>query len=395
MDNATSTPVIPTFWNDGSSRLSYVWTLDLSNATLPTALLSLFLAFTVSRVLTMTQTILYITFFHNPKTSCNTLLDDQADAIAVNSITPERLLFSMLHLLGLNGSHGTKSTRIRLWTVVAIIFLALEAVIVHYLGSFFDIRPIPALTGQCGYARRPDPNATILLGQYIASQKESLGEIATICQQCSGHSEGDVVQCPGPGGQTFSWQVKEQPGCWFGSNHCFQNSRSIMQDTCTRISPKDMSVARKSDLTVSFFSECSHLDTTPFITSNRSGGYTDYQFGRSPDLFSEALDPPLAPNTTLRTFNHGLPATQAAYQVSTFSYPQPQHVDWLPSPFFLEQLESPDPLNKVIGPYELTLIIVERSFLTVGYNSDPLFQTSNESLSSTKVIFLRLQAKDR
>src|SRR5438270_1557044 len=108
MNNATPTPVIPTFWNDGSSRLSYVWTLDLTKATLPAALLSLFLAFTTSRVLTMTQAILYVTIFHNPKTSC-TLLDDQADAIAINSISPERLLFSMLHLVGLNGSHGTKS----------------------------------------------------------------------------------------------------------------------------------------------------------------------------------------------------------------------------------------------------------------------------------------------
>src|SRR5579859_3816454 len=379
--NATPTPVIPTFWNDGSSRLSYVWTLDLSKATLPAALLSIFLGFAISRALKMTQTILYVTIFHNPKTSC-TLLDDQADAIAVNSSSPARLFFSMLHLVGLNGDHGTKSNRIRLWTAVAIIFLALQGVVVHYLGSFFDTRPIPALTGQCGYARRPDPNATVLLGQYLTSQKESLRETATTCRQRSGHSGGDTMQCPGPASQTFSWQVSERLGCWFGSNHCFRDSQSIIQHAS--ISPRDMGVARKSDLTVSFFSECSHLDATPFIISNSSGGYIDYRFGKSQDLFSQAVDPPLAPNTTLRrAINQGLPAT--TYQVSTFSYSQPQPVDWLPIPFLLERLESPDPLNKFIGPYELTLIVVERSFPTVGYNSDPLFQTSNESLSSTMV----------
>jgi len=142
-----------------------------------------------------------------------------------------------------------------------------------------------------------------------------------------------------------------------------------------------MGVLRDSPMTISMLSECSQINPANLYEEkewNRTYSY-DYFLGYSIIGPWNAADmTPINENTTFRYW------TQIDYltlpTLRVISYPSKGRN---PVQFLLRNLDTkPNGLDEGSSPCDLDLVWMESQVNTTGYNSDPFFQTQEESMDA-------------
>jgi hypothetical protein len=266
----------------------------------------------------------------------------------------------------------------------------IQGVAIFSIGKLTSHGPVPITLGPCGVPNTFESNQTASLQPGLSSLNFSIErshtvplyeEMANLFSSCQ--DTGNQVTCQGPLGDSFSWDIYESNSsyCWFGQEYCIQpgysSAGSIVQ--CATISPEDLGTTRKSSLSITYISECSHINNTALERHNEtvsSSGYTVFEWGP----YSVYDSDPLYQNATLVVFDEE--AWAEAYLVNTCTYPDSSG-GWTPAPFLTARLnDSYININNHTGPSQLTLIANRLYRVDASLpNNDPFFRTENVTLS--------------
>ena len=256
-------------------------------------------------------------------------------------------------------------------------FWCLQVATIITLSFLFLSDPIPNTLGTCGSPRYPPNNSTMLV-PFIKSQFTRLFNQASM-RYANCVDDGKSVTCPGPIGQTFSWQVVEsEPSyCWFGPRYCFEGSRTITQQAT--LVPRDMGTIRKSQMSMTVMVECSHLNTTEFVKVgyNSIGNfvYWVYRIGTTNDTVGF----PETDNYTLLVKDSEI-ATNDNYRLTYKIFNVLDRLFWSPPDFLADNLSLPFLTDNNTASSSLYLIF-NRLFsvrTSVFPNKDPFFLTETE-----------------
>jgi hypothetical protein len=364
MANETlSYPYIPVLWKDQSGH--YRLTLTTSNAAILSAVVGILLTFGIARLFSMTYTLTYMYLLHQ---KTKTVIDDQVNTIAANNTNPTPVLLSLLNLVYSARRRALASRIYYSVFLLGLVFGILQIVSVIMLRYLFVAGPVPITAGKCGLPSAPEPSN----GDAARFESHRLALVERLSTQFSECIDnGDHITCPGTAGQSFSWEIIEsEPSyCWFGSQYCFNGSRTITQRAT--ITPSDLGTIRNSPLSFSATAECSHINSSEFIyhgfDATRNSAYYAYQFGAAGDIDID--------NDTAIVYD-------LEQLIPVYSYP-PRYVQyleesnqniWLPSAFLKNNLELPFLTDNVTAPSTLTLYF-NSLFGTnsLVLNEDPLF----------------------
>src|SRR5579859_1718270 len=186
----TSYPIPTTLWNDGSGPFGLRLTLSLSNAAIISALWGIVLSVTVTRLMALSITIVYLTFLHRRNTS---LISDQGNVIAANDSSPGSLLYKLIKYVCSYCSHlSAAKTPFLTYGFLAALVLGIQGLVVWKVGDVFSNEPIPVLLAPCGYPAFPnislndDPTQLVRLGTaYIQANQQASQDSVTRFLQCS------------------------------------------------------------------------------------------------------------------------------------------------------------------------------------------------------------------
>jgi hypothetical protein len=261
-------PYVKTYWTDSSGHWRY--SLTSYHGNILTAVLAILLTYALGRLLFMVN---FVTpfFLYRRSEPVKTILDDQVTVLSANIDSPSGLLMYLLHLGWLRPFQASRSSNWLLGIFIAISFCVAQIVTVVWPGIIIRSDPIPYSPGTCGYPRIDTGAGNFsLYNAWVFSRYEQESIRYRECVDL-----GDHVTCPGPAGGTFSWEVIEsEPGyCWFGQQYCYNGSTTITQRAT--ITPRDLGTLRKSPMSLTVMTECSHLNNSEFI--EQGNGYAYYR----------------------------------------------------------------------------------------------------------------------
>lgn len=363
-------PYVREFWQDLSG--THRWTVKTSSAAILSALLAMLIAFTLGRLIYVVYTSIHLTILQRKASS---LIDDQANVIAVNAYNPSVLLGNILQFSVVTGRRSIASTTVRAVAIVALLFLAIQGALVFAIGRLVSSQPLPLSIGTCGFPQFGNLSVGtdfVIAESHYISQFQKASSKFEDCQDI-----GNKITCPGVAGQTFSWDVFEsEPGqCWFGSENCYPGSRTITQKAT--IFRKDFGVLGKSRLSVTILAECSHVDNSNFIARGYNPGlnasFTAYQYGVDPAY--EGI-PFLQNATTIIYDDEFFMVSDYVLQYEPYNVPG-NLTTWKPVPFLSDNLDSPFAMENTSASSSLMLlfnsIMPVKSFLP---NTDPFFEAN-------------------
>ena len=363
-----SYPYVKPFWQDYSGY--YRWTISNDVSITLTAALTLMLGYGLGRLLWIVYTIVHFSFLDAER---KTFVDDQVCVIAINSESPSGLGMFLFHQLIIQGRHALKSRLFQVVAFIAIVFWCIQLALIVLFGNFFLNDPIPYSLGLCGSPNTTynpiEPNMGVMqshrfsIFQAASMQFENCIEIA------------NIVTCPAPAGQTFSYRVLESAPdyCWFGPEYCYNGSRTISLQTTIR--PRDLGTLRHSPMSLTLMTECSHVNNTDFV--KRVSKSYHYDFGKV-EAVAAGSD-----NTSLVVFDLELEAEllNAGYRPQYIQSVGTNEEDqiwntWDPVPFLAEKRDAPFLTENTTAPSSLTIIFNRLFAVTSFYrNDDPFFLT--------------------
>src|SRR5205814_431521 len=123
----------------------------------------------------------------------------------------------------------------RIMLAIGLLFLILQIALIFSFGQLFSDGPVPISPGVCGYPMYFNADSVTngtkneRLGTEISHTASLFERASQQFMQCS--DLGGSISCPGPAGQTFSWEISESAPsyCWFGTKNCYNGSRTITQ----------------------------------------------------------------------------------------------------------------------------------------------------------------------
>jgi hypothetical protein len=358
-------PYVKALWQDQSG--GYRWTISNDLSIILTATLTLMLAYALGRLLWIVYILMHFSFLDAKR---KTFVDDQVSVIAINTESPSALLMFLLHHLSVQRRHAYRSIVFQVVALIAFVFWLVQIMLIVLFGRLFLNDPIPYSPGVCGAPIQWD-NSTAIQGALV-SHRFSEFEVASVqFSKCT--TNANTVTCPAPAGQTFSFQVLESKPdyCWFGSQYCYNNSRSIsLQATIT---PKDLGTLRNSPMSLSFMTECSHVNNTDFIRRVKKEDH--YEFGELTDQKGLGLG-----NTSFIVFENE-PVMNTGYRLEyiwSIGTNEEAHSEsnWNPSPFLAKKRNSPFATDNTTAPSSITLLFNRLFGVSSSYpNDDPFFLT--------------------
>lgn len=379
-------PYVPRLWNDGSDRLGLRWTLSTPNAAVASAVIGIIVSFTIGRLASLVTTAFYIPFLHK---RTKTRLDDQANTLAANSDSSGGLLFSLLKLAYNGGSKALSSPVFRILLSTAFLIIILQGGAVFGIGKLFSDTPVPITLGTCGMwngSQLLDTSTTLDSGTlYEEASTRTMRSIPLVQKVSSLYSEcvdnGKNITCRGPTDNLFSWEVIESDPsyCWFGDENCLHlpNFPTILQRAT--ITPRDLGTTRKSQLAVTYISECSHVDMSDLMTEGEDSGLIYYLVEVGPSNLCSSPGP--LDNCTAMIYN--VESFSKAYSLVSFVYPwgdsYSDTTSWDPMRFLRANLNGSNFLDDSQGSQTLTLLV--NRLWGVGSaqrNDDPFFLTATE-----------------
>jgi hypothetical protein len=355
--NQTSTPddlgpypYVPTIWNDGSGSLGIYWTLTTSTAAIVSALIAIVIQFTISRLATLLNTVLYISFIRKRSTS---ILDDQVNTVAVNNTSAVGRWSAIFTFARVSRRKALSSVPLIILAISASVLLALQGISILFIGSLFSHGPVPMTVGKCGLPSSQSLADSKTQAEHAANdarlrvhRQKIFQDAATRFAQCTEGTNNMV--CPGPVGQNFSWEIFESDPsyCWFGKEHCLNdsNARTILQRAM--ITPRDMATTRNSRVALSYITECSYLDNTDLMKAEIfDGNYStwSYEYGQSEDFTQHP--PTVEPNVIVVQDSEN---NTFQYSLELFSSPQTwnsRSLAWIPPAFLSDNLNRTSFLN--------------------------------------------------
>jgi hypothetical protein len=357
-----SYPYVPTFWNDGSGLFGQRMTLSTFGASIAASLITILLSITLACLGELLNIAIYVFFLHKRRES---FLDDQASILACNTSSPADLLMSLLSLAFASGLKIARSTTFQSFIGLTLFLFTVQGASIIGTGKLFSDGPVPLTKGMCGVPQVPPHFNTTDLSHLAILQQEDVRRQLPLIQAAALRFDGCTdngsnITCPGPIAP-FSWEVFEDSSyCWFGDRNCLKGSSpsTIMQRAT--ITPKDLGTTRESRLALTFVSECSHVNTTSFITSNTTQAFSNgsslfvsYNFG--PTAIYSGF-PPEMRNTSFIVFADD--AVSLSYKFESISWLGPKYDSiWRPVPFLTAKLNTPNQLDKVNGTQQLTLLL--------------------------------------
>ena len=285
-----------------------------------------------------------------------------------------QLLFYLCHYAFTFKRRAFASTLFRILFLTALAYFAVQQVALYFLGHLILYGPVPISLGTCGIPHIPDGNLnSTTLGLSLQHRNILLERAATQFVACT--DAGNKITCPGPVGQTISWDVVEsEPGyCWFGAKHCYNGSRTISQRAT--LVPSDLGTIRKSPVSLTVMAECSHVNDSEFIEKlydpKLNSEFYAFQFGGTPKYsWSNVYE-----NSTFivyRTEN-----IHADYRLGFETVNLRPDIYKLTPPLFLsDNLDNPFLTDNTTAPSTLYLVF-NRLYGIGSYfpNSDPFFLT--------------------
>lgn len=281
----------------------------------------------------------------------------------------------LLHHLAVQRRHAYTSTVFQVVAVIAFVSWFIQILLIVLFGRLFLNDPIPYSPGVCGAPISWDNSTDMsaIQGQ-LASHRFSEFEDASI-QFLKCTEDANTVTCPVPAGQTFSFQVLESKPdyCWFGSQYCYNGSRSISLQATIR--PKDLGTLRNSPMSLTLMTECSHVNNTEFIRRVKKQYY--YEFGELTDQKGLELG-----NISFFVFEHES-VTDAGYRLGNIRSIEPwtnreaqKWSNWNPSPFLEKKRNSPFATDNTTASSSITLLFNRLFAVSSAYpNNDPFFLT--------------------
>jgi hypothetical protein len=355
-------PYVPTFWNDGSGFFGERMTLSTFSAAIASSLITILLSVTLACLGELLNIIIYVSFLHKRRES---FLDDQVCVLASNASSTAGLLTSLLSLAFAFRRKVARSSTFNSFIGLTLFLFSVRGASIIGTGKLFSDGPVPLAKGTCGVPQLPPRLNTTDLSHLAIQQQEDIRHQLPLIQTAALRFNGCIdngsnITCPGPIAP-FSWEVFENGSyCWFGSQNCLKGSSpsTIMQRAT--ITPKDLGTTRKSRLALTFVSECSHVDTTPFKTVNTSHAFENgsslfasYNFGPA-STYSGF--PPEMQNTSFIVFANDAVALSYKFQILSSLGPKYDSF-WRPLPFLTAKLNTPTNLDNINGTQQLTLLI--------------------------------------
>ena len=365
-------PYIPLFWYDQERHLRC--TLTVSQSAVLSAFLSPLIAYALGSLLVISYTLFYL-FFLSRKTE--TLIDDQVITIGTNSDNPFALLGFLFHFVFRVGRRARTSTVFRVLFLVGIIYCIIELLSLALVGNLVLKGPVPISSGTCGQPIQPanlsglNPQGYLNSGIWDQHALNLLDQAASQFLDCTDNN--NTIGCPGPAGQTFSWDVVEsEPDyCWFGSRYCYNGSRTISQRAT--VVPSDLGTVRHSSMSLTMEFECSHVNNSEFAAigwdPRMNSTFYAYKYGTSP-MYSEYS---YFDNVTYIAYPIDEWADTYDVGVARFNLVQD---GWNPPVFLLDALDTPFITDNTTANSTLYLIFNRLfSVWSADRNNDPLFLT--------------------
>lgn len=250
--------------------------------------------------------------------------------------------------------------------------LAFQAALIYVVGRLFLHGAVPLIEGPCGV---PYGNITSdeRLATWNSHQVPLWQKAAAQFEQCI--DDNDKITCSGPIGNYFSWDVLVGPvsQCWFGTDHCWANSTTIAQGAT--ITSKDFGTLRNSTLSVTYLTECSHVNASAFLGNGRipnpgiNGNFTSYLFGTRDDF----LTIPAFANATAVVYDEEPVLIDSNYRLERVQFPGQE---WIPPEFLKSALDIPFMMSNSTQRANSTLNLLFNhitGIYSLNPNFDPFF----------------------
>ena len=391
MSDLSPYPYIPKIWNDGSGKVTGLrWTLSNSNAAIASAVAAIVLSLSIARLASLINSLLYLIFLHKRTKST---LDDQADTLVVNSGSPANLFFSLLTLGFKSRLKVLSSTVFFVFLFSTALLLPMYGVSIFTIGRIFSNSTFPMTVGICGKQTRPPASNNGV--QKWENLKLTKFNLESHFSQCT--DDGKRVTCFGPTGEQYSWDVFEKASyCWFGKQHCENNSRTILQRAT--ITTENLGTTRKSRLAVTYVSECSHINDRGLIRTIPKIRWPTNITAVNESFYGFDLG-----RSSTNNYNNftvliwGSDAFSTSYSLRFWTYPfqganfnHPSLGEWAPVPFLRARLNESNQLDNNTGTQTLTLVFNRLvGVKSAKRNNDPFFLTGGiVSLDSSQTQYL-------
>ena len=374
MSNSTLTfrdyPYIPNFWYDQGGRLR--WTLTVTQSAVLSAFLAIIVTYGLGRIIGIVFGAVYVSLYRR----IQTIVSDQVATIATNVEDPLKLFFYLSRFAFSVKRRALTSTFFRIIFPLSVFYIAIQQASIFFLAHLIITGPVPISPGACGIPIFGNTSNNTLqssdnLGDFVGHRTTLVDRAAVRFDLCS--DDGTRITCPGPAGQTFAWDVVESdPGhCWFGPDHCLNNSRTISQRAT--FVPSDMGTIRRSPLSLTVMLECSHVNNTPFVQvqfdSQVNLSFYAYQYG------TINTDFPMYPNDPFyvyfpERFDY---AYRFGHQVFNLD---PDPLNWTAPAFLTDNLNNPFLTDNTTAPSTVYLLF-NRIWSIASYfrNDDPFYLT--------------------
>ena len=359
-------PYVPSFWHDQDGLLR--WTLTLNQSSILSAFLGIFISYALGSLLAILFNAIYISQFHR---KTRTLIDDQVVTIGVNTDDPPKLVSYLISFALLFKRRALASTVFKVLILIAFVYFAAQQTMIYFISRLIVNGSVPISRGTCGIPIISG-NAPEDQGYYF--RKAALIErAATQFEDCK--DVGNNIICPGPAGETFSWEVMEiEPSyCWFGPEYCFNGSRTISQRAT--LVPSDLGTIRNSPISLTVMAECSHVNNTRFFKIGFdplwNQTFSAYQFGTSP----ENLQYPLYENDTFVVYDIESLDSLYRFDFKVFNLAS-YDFNWTAPSFLSDRLDNPYLTDNTTAPSTLYLLFNRINNVASYFrNDDPFFYT--------------------
>ena len=409
-------PFVPTTWDDGSGIFSQRWTLPTSWYAVLNAALGVLLSFTVSRLLSVVNTIIFYQRHEHTKS----VLEDQVHTIATNTSSAAEFIMSLFLLIYTYGRRILRSSIFWLFMCSVLSLAAIQVLATVGVSFVASDGPVPILEGPCGFPI-VYPNSTVTgqnlssfssipLSRLLSDSSAALAHALPLYERAANRfvdciDGGANITCPGPiDGKTFTWEVFESDPsyCWFGSEHCPNSpkARTILQRAT--ITPESLGTTRQSRLAITYISECSNVDPSNLTTTGSLEGVSYHLFNYGPlnwaaypQFRAYSQSPLLEPllNATFIVFDNEQYAK--TYWTNEVMYPFPgtnftfsNDTAWMPAEFLQSNLNSSSFVDPKNGTQTLTVVVNRLSGVDASFpNDDPFYITDSKPFSATAPVY--------
>jgi hypothetical protein len=180
-------PYIPSIWYDQGGQLR--WTLTVSQSAV-----GIIISYVSCRLLTIFYTVIYISLLH---WKTRTLIDDEVVTIATNTEDPFKLLTFLSRFALVAKRRAFGSTVFRVLFLIALVYFAIQPMIVFFLGDLIVNGPVPISPGTCGGPNITNTSMSTLLssedlGYFLQHRTALVNRAATQFEPRRSSSRGAV-----------------------------------------------------------------------------------------------------------------------------------------------------------------------------------------------------------